>query len=162
MNDKRANKTAQLTRRGVCDSRNPDGKSREVSSPTQMANPRSAVGLAGSKTLHLPTLEREVFLWRSCRLSAAEMLYLLTASPGEEGIGSALIVPPSISQPSSPNPSAPRLVAGVHRAGGLRALHFISSFSLCPGLQDAKSALQNMSDWVGAEENVYILCLLSL
>lgn len=147
MNDKRANKSCSIDApRGLWSSQSWREKPRTLK-PTQCQSMHRTL-FGWNQTLHLPTVEREVFLWKwkSCQLSAAEMLYLQTASPAEEGIWSALLVPPSIWPRSSPNPSAPCLVAGVHRAGVLRVLHLIYSFSLYHLLQNTKSAPQNMSD----------------
>lgn len=97
MNDKRANKSSWIDApRGLWFYQSWRKKPRTLKPRRCQAMLRSLCGW--NQTLHLPTVEREVFLWKwkSCQLSAAEMLYLQAASPAEEGIRSALLVPPSL------------------------------------------------------------------
>lgn len=133
-------KAAQLTRRGVSASPNPDGKAANFKENT--------VSNGAGRFLRLKVCTYRVWSEKfSCGSGRAAswaplMLYLLAASPAEEGIWSALLVPPSIRRRPSPNPPVPFSAPGVHRAGVLSILGLICSFSTSPQPPNTKIAAQ--------------------
>lgn len=95
--------------------------------------PNGAPRFIRNRTLHLPTVEWEVSLWkwRSCQLCAAEMFYLLTASPAEGGIWSALLVPPSL-PPSDRHPLQILVRFQFHASSEQVSCQSCLSFTLFP------------------------------